>query len=210
MKLPDWPVAGSAPLILASASAGRVAILGSAGIPFRQQPAAIDERALEAELASREGRLDAGQLALTLSAAKAVAVSAAEPDAIVIGADQVMECDGVLYQKPADIEAARRQLGQLRGRTHSLNSGICVARGGRDEWRHLAVARLTMRDFSDDFLDHYCHAEGVSMLQSVGAYRVEGPGIQLFSQIEGGYFTIIGLPLLPLLGYLRDIGWLAG
>ena len=206
-------MAGDAPamrgeLILASASSGRAAILRGAGLDFRQQSADIDERALEAEAASG-GDVDAGRLALMLAAAKARDVSAREPAALVIGADQVMECGGVAYHKPATLDAARRHLMQLRGRTHSLNAGLCVAKGGAVLWQHLDRAHLTMRDFSDDFLDAYCRAEGEALLQTVGVYRIEGPGIQLFAKIEGDHFTIIGLPLLPLLGYLREIGWLA-
>lgn len=195
-------------LILASASAGRAAILRGAGLDFRQQSAEIDERALEAAAASAAG-VDAGRLALTLAAAKARDVSARDPAALVIGADQVMECGGVAYHKPATALAARQQLIQLRGKTHSLNAGLCVAKGGAVLWQHLDRAHLTMRDFSDDFLDCYCRAESETLLRTVGVYRIEGPGIQLFSKIEGDHFTIIGLPLLPLLGYLREIGWLA-
>jgi septum formation protein len=195
-------------LILASASAGRAAILRGAGLDFRQRSAEIDERALEAEAASG-GDADAGRLALMLAAAKARDVSAREPGALVIGADQVMECGGTIYHKPVSVEAARRQLIQLRGKTHSLNAGLCVARGGTVLWQHLDRAHLTMRNFSDDFLDAYCRSEGEAMLRTVGVYRIEGPGIQLFEKIEGDHHTIIGLPLLPLLGYLREIGWLA-
>jgi septum formation protein len=196
-------------LILASASAGRAAVLKNAGLVFRQQAANVDERALETEAAGRRGPLQPGEIALLLAEAKALDVSAREPDAIVIGADQVMECGGALFQKPADEQAARAQLLALRGRTHSLHSGVCVARGGAVLWRHLGEARLTMRGFSNDFLASYCRLEGEAMLRSVGAYRIEGPGIQLFAKIEGDHFTIIGLPLLPLLAYLRSIGWLA-
>jgi septum formation protein len=196
-------------LILASASAGRAAILRGAGLDFRQQSAAIDERMLEAGAASGGG-VDAGKLALMLANAKALEVSAREPAALVIGADQVMECGGTIYHKPANVEAARRQLIQLRCKTHSLSAGLCVAKGGAVLWQHLDRAHLTMRDFSDDFLDAYCRSEGETLLRSVGVYRIEGPGIQLFSNIEGDHFTIIGLPLLPLLGYLREIGWLEG
>jgi septum formation protein len=198
-----------AELILASASAGRAAVLRQAGIAFRQRPADIDERALEREAAKREGGVDAGDLALLLAAAKAEQVSRSEPEALVIGADQVMGCGGALFQKPHNLEAAREQLRTLRGRTHSLNAGLCVARGGETVWRHLGCAHLTMRPFSDAFLGDYCRSEGETLLSSVGAYRIEGRGIQLFSRVEGDHFTIIGLPLLPLLGYLREIGWLA-
>ena len=199
-----------AELILASASMGRAAILRGAGLAFRQEPAGVDERALEAAAvaSSDSGRVDAGGLALLLAAAKAKDVSVKHPPALVLGADQVMECEGVLHQKPPTLAAARQQLLGLRGRTHSLHAALCVAREGRVLWQHLDRARLTMRAFSDAFLDDYCRSEGDVLLQSVGAYRIEGRGIQLFSTIEGGHFTIIGLPLLPLLGYLRDIEWL--
>lgn len=196
-------------LILASASAGRAAILRGAGLAFRRQSADVDERALEADAAAGGG-VDAGTLALMLAEAKALDVSAREPGALVIGADQLMECGGTLLHKPASIEAARRQLAGLRGRTYSLNAGLCVARGGAVLWRHLDRAHLTMRQFSDAFLDDYLSGESEGVLRTVGVYRIEGPGIQLFSKIEGDHFTIMGLPLLPLLGYLREIGWLAG
>jgi len=203
------PAGLRAELILASASAGRAEVLRQARIPFRQRPAGIDERALEREAADREGGVDAGELALLLAAAKAEQVSRSEPEALVVGADQVMECGGALFQKPPDMEAAREQLRVLRGRTHSLIAGLCVARGGTTVWRHLGRAHLTMRPFSHAFLDDYCRSEGETLLSSVGAYRIEARGIQLFSRVEGDHFTIIGLPLLPLLGYLREIGWLA-
>jgi septum formation protein len=201
-------VAAEGGLILASASAGRAAILRGAGLEFRQQSAAVDERALEAQ-AVAAGGIDAGKLALMLAEAKALDVSARESGALIIGADQLMECGGVLFHKPAGVDAARQQLAQLRGRTHSLHAALCVARGGIVLWRHLDRADLTMRDFSDDFADAYCRSEDEAVLRAVGIYRVEGPGVQLFSAIKGDHFTIMGLPLLPLLGYLRDIGWLA-
>jgi septum formation protein len=199
-----------AELILASASTGRAAILRGAKLPFRQESANVDERVLEAEAvaASDTGRVDAGGLALLLAAAKAREVSARFPAALVLGADQVMECEGIQYQKPPAMAAARQQLQALRGRTHTLHSALCVAREDRVLWQHLDRAHLTMRAFSDAFLDDYCRTEGAIILQPVGSYRIEGRGIQLFSTIEGDHFTIIGLPLLPLLGYLRDIEWL--
>lgn len=198
---------GRAPLILASASAGRAAVLREAGLAFRQRPADIDERALE-KAAARDGALNGDHLALMLASAKAEHVSLMEPDALVIGADQVMSCEGRLYQKPPNVAAACEQLRELRGKTHMLHAGLAVAKGGETLWRHLGLARLTMRPFSDAFLDAYARAEGETLTRSVGAYRIEGPGIQLFSQVEGDHFTIIGLPLLPLLDYLRGIRWL--
>jgi septum formation protein len=209
-------VPGRAELILASGSAGRADILRGAGLTFRQMPAAVDERALEAELTAANGAMDGGKLARMLAAAKAEHVSAKLsavgqqnfPAALVAGVDQVMECGGTLYHKPSSRAEARQHLAALRGKTHSLHCGLCIAQGGRAVWQHLAVARMTMRPFSDAFLDAYCATEDEVLLQTVGAYRIEGRGVQLFSGIEGDHFTIIGLPLLPLLGYLRDIGWL--
>lgn len=195
-------------LILASASSGRADILSGAGLAFRQAPAAVDERALEAEAEAAGLGIDGGKLAQLLAVAKAEDVSARFSTAVVIGVDQVMECDGVLYHKPVSREAARACLSELRGRTHRLHCGLAVARGGRAVWQHLAVAHMTMRPFSDAFLDAYCDAEDETLLQTVGAYRIEGRGVQLFARIEGDHFTIIGLPLLPLLGYLRGVGWL--
>ena len=198
-----------AELILASASAGRATVLRNAGLRFRQAPAAIDERALEAGMLARDGRLDAESLAAMLASEKARAASGRNGQALVIGADQVMECDGEILHKPADRGAARAQLRQLRGRTHNIYSAIAVASAGETRWQHVDCARLTMRTFSDAFLDDYVAGEEDGLLLSVGCYRIEGRGIQLFSRVEGDHFTIIGLPLLPLLGYLRECGWLA-
>jgi septum formation protein len=199
--------AKGAPLVLASASAGRADVLRQAGLIFRQQPADIDERGLEAD-AAREGAVDGDSLATMLAQAKAEHVSRLAPGAFVIGADQVMSCAGKLYQKPPTIEAAREQLRELRGKTHRLHAGLAVARGGQSLWRHLGRADLTMRTFSEGFLDDYVAAEGETLTRSVGAYRIEGRGVQLFSHVEGDHFTIIGLPLVPLLAFLREIGWL--
>jgi septum formation protein len=203
------PSAKGAPLILASASAGRAEVLRQAGLIFRQQPADIDERGLEAD-AAREGAVDGDSLATMLAQAKAEHVSRLAPGAVVIGADQVMSCGGKLYQKPPTIAAAREQLWELRGRTHSLHAGLAVARDGQSLWRHLGRADLTMREFSESFLDCYVATEGETLTRSVGAYRIEGRGVQLFSRVEGDHFTIIGLPLVPLLAFLREIGWLPG
>jgi septum formation protein len=198
-----------APLILASASASRADILRNAGLIFRQIPSDVDERAIEADLASENmGQDDAfpERLALALAEAKALAVSKDHPGALVIGADTVMACGGEVLHKPGTIEAARQQLMRLRGRAHSLFSAVCIASGANVAWRHCEGADLAMRDFSDEFLDAYCLAEGEELFRSVGSYRVEGPGIQLFSAMCGDVHTIMGLPLLPLLGYLRDTG----
>ena len=191
-------------LILASASSGRATVLESAGLSFRQIPAAIDERAIEA----RAEGLDSARLAALLAGEKARAVSLEHPDALVLGADQVMECCGEVLHKPVDLLTARAQLTRLRGQTHRLFSALAIASGGEIVWDHVDKAELTMRDFSDAFLDAYLAAEGEAVLWSVGSYRVESRGIQLFSAIDGDHFTIIGLPLLPLLAYLRISGWL--
>lgn len=201
------PLGRDTPLILASASAGRAAMLRGAGLAFRQEPAQVDERALQAQ-AGRDGAIEPGQLASVLAGEKARAVSRLHRQALVIGADQVMSCAGRLLNKPPGIEAARDQLRFLRGRTHGLHSAVALAKGDETLWRFVDRADLTMRDFSDSFLESYLALEGEAVLASVGAYRIEGPGVHLFSRVEGDHFTIIGLPLLPLLGYLRDIGWL--
>lgn len=202
-------LAPGAELILASASVGRAAVLRDAGLAFRQLPASIDERAIEAEMAEQGGGLDAESLALLLAGKKACAVSRDQPCALVLGADQVMECCGEILHKPVDHAAAHAQLVRLRGQAHRLFSALAIAMGGKVIWQHVDCARLTMRDFSNAFLDAYLAAEGEEVLRSVGGYRIEGRGIQLFSMVEGDHFTIIGLPLLPLLAYLRASGWLA-
>jgi septum formation protein len=183
------------PLVLASQSASRRAILESAGIPLDVEPAAIDERAVEA----RADRADPGDIAALLARAKALAVSAQKPGRLVLGADQTL----------ADRAAARDQLKTLRGNTHELHSALALARDGAIVFEHREAARLTMRPFSDDFLERYLDAAGSAVTASVGAYQVEGAGIHLFEHIDGGHFTILGLPLLPLLGFLRRTGALS-
>jgi len=202
-------LSGRFELILASASTGRADILRGAGLTFRQVSADVDERALEAATLGGNSKMDGGELAQILARAKAMEVSARFPQAVVIGVDQVMECDGELFHKPLSRDIARVQLSRLRGRTHRLHCGLSVARDGNEIWCHLAVAHMTMRTFSDAFLDAYCATEDETLLQTVGAYRIEGRGVQLFSVIDGDHFTIVGLPLLPLLDFLRNDGWLA-
>lgn len=146
---------------------------------------------------------DAALVAESLAVAKAVRISQRHEDALVIGADQMLECEGVWYDKPADLETARSQLQALRGHTHRLISCVSVVRGGQRMWHHVARAELTMRTFSDGFLDDYLEKAGPDILDSVGAYRLEAMGVQLFSAISGDYFTVLGLPLLPLLEFLR-------
>ncbi|MGN6488943.1 MAG: Maf family protein [Devosia sp.] len=186
-------------LILASNSPARKALLTGAGLRFETSPAQIDERALEAELVGKPPELVARQLA----EAKAVEVSGRRPDAVVIGGDQMLAFQGELLHKPDDLAAARRQLDRLRGRLHHLHCGVAVARDGELLWSEAHSARLLMRDFSDAERDEVLALEGEAALRSVGAYRLEGPSVRLFAAIEGDYFTILGLPLLPLLAALR-------
>jgi septum formation protein len=191
-------------LWLASASPTRRRLLEQAGLEFAAEAAPIDEdeakRALEGEGA------DGDAIAEALAELKARAVSRRHAGSFVIGADQVLDCEGRRYDKPADEAAARAQLLALRGRTHQLISAVAVLRDGERLWHHIDRARLTMRPFSPAFLEDYLRKGLPGILGSVGAYQLEGLGAQLFSRIEGDYFTILGLPLLPLLDFLRPHG----
>lgn len=193
-------------VILASQSAARRAVLTGAGVAHEATVSGVDEDAAKATLMA-EG---AGprEVAEALARLKALAVSAARPG-LVIGADQSLDLDGALYDKVGDMAAARDRLRLLRGRTHRLHSAVVVARDGQAIWRETVSASLTMRDFSDTFLEAYLTAEGEAALGSVGCYRLEGPGAQLFSHIEGDYFAILGLPLIGLMDLLRRHGALA-
>ncbi|MFQ5957797.1 MAG: Maf family protein [Alphaproteobacteria bacterium] len=191
-------------LVLASASAARAAMLRHAGLCFAVDAAAIDE--VGARTALRGDGADAALTAEALAELKASQVSARHPGAFVVGADQVLECDGAWFDKPADLAAARRDLEALRAKTHMQVSAVCVVRDGVVLWRHGERARLVMRDFSDDFLDRYLVAAGEAVLGCAGAYQLEGLGAQLFTRVEGDYFSVLGLPLLPLLDFLRGHG----
>lgn len=191
-------------LILASASPARARLLASAGVEFRVEAAAIDEAALKC--ACKADGIAAGDCALALAAAKARRISERHPRALVIGADQLLVCEGVWFDKPATRAGARTQLQSLRGKNHELMTAACVAIAGEPVWHTLDRPSLTMRLFGDDFLDDYLDAEGAAILGSVGAYRIEGRGVQLFTRIEGDHFAVLGLPLLPLLAFLRDRG----
>jgi septum formation protein len=191
-------------LILASASKARRAVLEGAGLQFETRVAGVDEAAIK-EAAQAEG-ISADEAALILADAKAERVARTVPDALVIGADQLLVCDGTWFDKPPDMAAARTHLQRLRGRRHELVTALVCHRGGQRIWQHVSKPRLTMRDFSDAFLDAYLATEGEALLSSVGAYRLEGHGAQLFDRIEGDQPAILGLPLLPLLGFLRQHG----
>ncbi len=188
-------------LILASKSPFRSALLKNAGIEFSTASAEIDERAVEAPL--YETGATPEEVAQVLAEAKALDVSGKNPGAVVIGCDQTLSLGDEIFHKPADMEAARRQLLKFSGMTHQLNSAVVLVKDGETLWRHVSIARMTMRDLDPGFVGRYLGRVGDAALSSVGAYQVEGPGIQLFDRIDGDYFTIVGLPLLPLLAELR-------
>lgn len=199
--------APSPPLVLASASASRRALLEGAGLRFDVQASAVDEATIK-DSARAEG-LSATDAALLLADAKAMRVARRAQDALVIGADQLLVCEGSWYDKPPDIAAARAQLLALRGRTHELVTACVCWRQGARIWHHVATPRLVMREFSEDFLGAYLALERDRVTASVGAYRLEGPGVHLFARVEGEHAAILGLPLLALLAFLRDHGVLA-
>jgi septum formation protein len=191
-------------IILASASRTRAHMLEQAGIGFRVDVAAVDEQAVKDSL--KPETRNPARAAEVLAELKAVRVSARHPGVLVIGADQVLDCEGVWFDKPADRAGARAQLLALRHKTHRLTSAVAAVKDGRRVWHHTESARLTMRNFSDAFLESYLEAAGDSVLSSVGAYQLEGLGSQLFLSVEGDVFTILGLPLLALMDYLRENG----
>ena len=192
-------------LILASQSASRRAMLAAAGVPFEAMAAGVDEEALKAAL--RAEGLGARETADALAEFKATKLSRRHATALVLGCDSVVaEADGSILDKAADRDEAADQLRRLRGTTHRLISAAVICLGGAPIWRHVDVARLTMRPFSDAFLESYLDVEWPAIGACVGGYRLEGLGAQLFARIEGSHFTILGLPLLPLLDYLRVRG----
>ena len=192
------------PLILASASPARARMLRAAGVAIEIHPAAVDEDAVK-EAYRAEGA-PARDLADALAEMKAKRIGARFARNLTLGADQVLAFEGASFDKPRDIGEARRQLRTLRGKTHELLSAAVICDGAAPIWRHIGVARLTMRPFSDAFLDSYLEAEGDAVLGTVGGYRIESRGAQLFSRAAGDYFSILGLPLLELLGFLRARG----
>jgi septum formation protein len=201
--MPLWLAAE--PLMLASKSASRRAVLESAGIPIDIEPADVDERGIE----ERAGLESPDRIAALLAREKARVVSAKHPNRTVLGADQTLALGQRRFSKASNRAAARQQLAALRGNTHTLHSAVCVMRGGTVLFENVDAAHLTMRPFSDVFLDSYLDAVGDKALASVGGYQLEGTGIQLFERVDGDHFTVLGLPLLPLLDWLRQAGLLA-
>ena len=195
---------GATPLVLASKSAARGRLLAAAGIPFEICGAAIDERAIEASLVG-EGA-GANAVALHLSRAKALLVSAQYPGRLIVGADQTLCLESRVLGKPADRAAAAAQLAALSGQIHELHSGCCIARDKIILFETVCVARLGCRSFSPEFIENYVALAGDAVLESAGSYQLEGLGIHLFDRIEGDHATILGLPLLPLLKFLRQEG----
>lgn len=193
-------------LILASRSEIRAALLRAAGIVFQTTASMVDETAAKTILLAT--RTSPMAIAGALADEKALVVSRREPG-LVIGADQTLDLDGRLYDKPASLVEARARLMALRGRTHILHSSVSLARDGQVVWRFVESARLTMRAFTVEFLDAYLAGVGASVVETVGAYQLEGAGAQLFEAVEGDYFAILGMPLIPLLNALRNVGALA-
>ncbi|MBZ9759146.1 Maf-like protein [Mesorhizobium sp. ESP6-5] len=195
-------------IILASGSPFRKAMLVDAGVDIEAVPATLDERALEAPL--QDSGASPEDVALVLAEAKATEVSERRPGALVLGCDQTLSLGDEVFHKPADVEGARRHLLALSGKTHQLNSAAVLVRDGKVLWRHVGIASMTMRKLDPAFIGRHLARVGVKALSSVGAYQVEGEGIQLFEKIEGDHFTIVGLPLLPLLAELRALGAIDG
>jgi septum formation protein len=195
-------------VILASGSKSRRALLAAAGVSFDIKPADVDEPAIREAVTSGDDGLDPADVAEVLARAKAEAVSGEEEDALVIGADQILELEGRIFEKPTGMDGARRHLLELRGKTHQLHSAVVIAQAGETVWSFVDTAHLTMRPLTPQVIGDYLAAAGEQVCQSVGAYQLESIGIQLFEKIEGDYFTILGLPMLPLLAALRINGGL--
>ena len=194
------------PLILASGSRSRRLMLEAAGLTFEVLPSKVDERAIRDAMQGDGDAIDPADLAEVLARAKAEDVSCDRPEALVIGADQVLALGETIYEKPGDLAEARRHIWSFRGKTHALHSAVALATGGETGWTATDTAQMTMRPFSPTFADSYVDRAGPVICQSVGAYQIEGLGMQLFDRIEGDYFTILGLPLLLLLEELRNRG----
>lgn len=195
-------------LILASSSASRQMLMRNAGLTFRAIPADIDERAVDARLEKEGASPD--RIAVELAKAKALSVSLTHPDALVLGCDQTMSLGSRIFHKPKDMTEAHSHLMSLSGKTHRLNCGAALARNGEILWEVVTIADMTMHEFDTAFVSRHLQRVGEKILSSVGAYQLEGEGVQLFSAINGDYFTILGLPLLPLLTKLRELDMIDG
>ncbi|PKP64387.1 MAG: septum formation protein Maf [Alphaproteobacteria bacterium HGW-Alphaproteobacteria-7] len=189
-------------LILASKSASRRAMLDAAGVAYDAVPADLDERGVEAGLAG----VSPAEVVEALSVAKAAAVAALHPGALVLGSDSLVVVGGRRFDKPRSVEEAAEHLRFFSGQVMELHSAAALVRDGGCEWSHASVARLHVRALSEDFIAHYLNLEWPAISHTVGAFRIEGPGVQLFDSIEGDQFTVLGMPLLPLLGALRESG----
>jgi septum formation protein len=198
-----FPRLSNSPLVLASASATRAGMLRSAGLEIEVVPSMIDEQAVIEAMASSREPMSPADISAVLARAKAEDVERRRSGDLVLGADQTLEFEGRLFSKPGSVEEARRNLLSLRNKTHALHASAALVQNGQTIWQHTETAWLTMRDFSPRFLGRYMAAAGDSVLESVGCYRLEGLGVQLFEHIEGDWFAILGLPLMPLLEELR-------
>jgi len=183
-------------------------MLAQAGLTFTSQTARIDEAVVKAALLAEQPK--PRDIADTLAEMKAQRISVKQPEALVIGSDQVLDLQGTLLSKPESVEEARVQLRQLRGQEHRLFSAAVIMKGGQPQWRHIGQVRLWMRDFSDSYLENYLDRMGEEVTQTVGGYKLEGEGIRLFSHIEGDYFNVLGLPLMELLTHLTRTGAIEG
>jgi len=192
------------PIVLASQSQSRRALLAGAGVAFDTAASDVDEATIKDQC--KAAGKDVAATALELARAKAAVVQQSFPDALVIGADQMLEFEGEWFDKPVDMAAARRQLSVFAGKTHVLHSALIVLGPDGEAWRHVEPARITMRPFSDAFLDEYLDTVGEDVMKSVGGYFMEGPGVQMFDRVDGDFFTVLGLPMTPLLAALRDLG----
>lgn len=190
------------PIILASQSESRASMLRNAGVAFSIQPSNIDEDVIKTRVHGEGGTAE--KAAQELAIAKAMKISPDFSDSFVVGADQIMVCEGRWFDKAKDIEEAKQQLNFLRGKTHELVTAVCVIKNGIVVWQALSLPKMTMRGYSDAFIDEYTDKLGDKILKSVGCYQLEGVGVQLFSKIEGDMFTIMGLPMVELLNFLRE------